>query len=81
MTEGCIAALPHRYPANPGRTPPYVSQGTISALRAGTSYRLRSETPPAGGSARIVPEALRRRNPERRAFTPAGGPCASPEGY
>ena len=56
--EGCIAALPRRYPAKPGRTLPCASQGTISALRAGTSYRLRSETPPAGGSARIVPPNL-----------------------
>ena len=34
----CIAALRRRCPAKPGRALPCVSQGTISALRAGTSY-------------------------------------------
>ena len=60
QTEGCIAALLRRYPANPGRTLPRIR---ISALRAGTSYR-GSETPPAGGSARIVPQTLRCRRPQ-----------------
>ena len=46
---------------------PMFRRGTISALRAGTSYRLRSETPPAGGSARIVPEN------HAMSQTPSGG--------
>ena len=42
-------------------------QGTISTLGAGAGTSLRSETPPACGSACIVPEALRQRKP------PCGG--------
>ena len=31
QTEGCTAALPHRYPAKPGRALPCVSWGTMLA--------------------------------------------------
>ena len=71
VTEGCIAALRRKYPANSGRTPPYVSQGTLSALRAGTScFALRNAA--CGRQCLHRPgKPCDAANPKRRAKTPA----------
>ena len=62
QTEGCIAALRRRYPEKPGRGLPRIRRG--QSPRQGPVLRaLRSEAPPAGGNARIVPQPLQYRKP------------------
>ena len=66
MTEGCIAALPHRYPANPGRAMPRIRRGRC------LHRRVNSATPQTPGGGRNRPPY---KAPGTGCHPTSAGPC------